>query len=223
MRPTDFQVRDITLFANHLSMPSYKAALMLTLCEVEFVYRVIDITTPNFIGLEGNKPADLLEINPFGRVPALRHGTLGIVESNVILSYLADETGRFGGEGRVARLRIQEWLAFESSQLFRGFAGARANMKFLDGAPAVIEAFQSEARIALTLLDRQLTTTPFLIGEKATIADISTYAIARYAHEIDLALSDWPNVQVWTGRMKALPRFAHPEALLPVSGNTAGI
>ena len=76
-----------TLYGVHLSLPSSKVGLMLSLCGVAFDFRSVDMRagahkTPEFLGK-----------NRFGQVPVLEHAGHAIAQSNVILEYLSRVTG----------------------------------------------------------------------------------------------------------------------------------
>lgn len=205
----------ITLYGHFLSMPTYKVALTLALANIGFNYEHIDITAPGFSGIDGNKPPELWAMNRLGQVPILKHGNEAICESNVILQYLAQLTGKFGSNNTVEQLRIAEWLTFDTANLSQGYAGARANAKFWNGAKVVIDYFQNIAKNSLTVMERHLSNRNFLVGEYLTIADIACYAISSYGQEIDIDLAEYPAVVAWQKRIEKLPGYSTPEDLLP--------
>ena len=54
----------------------------------------------------------------------------------------------------------------------------------------------------LALLDRELSSRAFLVGERASVADLAIYAYTHLAPEIDLALP--PHVAAWCTRITQL-------------------
>ena len=55
---------------------------------------------------------------------------------------------------------------------------------------------------ALARLETQLTQTPYLVGERLTLADIALVAYTRVAHEGGFDLSQYPAVKAWVGRVE---------------------
>jgi glutathione S-transferase len=77
----------LTLFGSFTSSSSYKPMLYLALARLPFNFRTVNLK------YGAQKQPDYLAVNRYGQVPALRHRGLTIVQSNVILDYLARTTG----------------------------------------------------------------------------------------------------------------------------------
>src|SRR5260370_35115684 len=60
---------------------------------------------------EQRKP-EFLAINPFGRVPVLVDGDLTLWDSQVILAYLGEKTGKMWPTSTAGRADAREWLFF---------------------------------------------------------------------------------------------------------------
>jgi len=200
---------DYTLYGSFLSAPTYRVALMLRLCGLPFAYRHVDL------GAGEHRTPEFLAINRFGQVPALRHGERVHVQSNVILQHLATRTGRFLGETPDHALCVAEYLAWEADRLYPGLARLRFFRRFLRPEPAVQDWFEQFGRNGLDVLDRLLAGRDWLVGESATIADLSCFAPVEQMDEAGLAEADWPNVAAWARRIRALPGYAGPYDLLP--------
>ena len=63
-------------------------------------------------------------------------------------------------------------------------------------------ALNPAGNAALARLETQLKQTPFLVGERLTLADIALVAYTRVAHEGGFDLSLYPAVKGWVGRME---------------------
>jgi GSH-dependent disulfide-bond oxidoreductase len=90
-----------------------KVALLLE--ELELPYEAIPIDTR-----KGEQfTAEYLEVNPNGKVPAIVDGGNAVFDSNAILLYLADKTGRFvpPPSDAAARGEMLSWLMFVASGL----------------------------------------------------------------------------------------------------------
>ena len=81
-----------TIYGSFTSSSSYKPMLYLALARhaVLVPHRKSEDTACR-------RRPDYLAVNRYGQVPALRHRGLTIVQSNVILDYLARATGKFEG------------------------------------------------------------------------------------------------------------------------------
>src|ERR1700753_4494824 len=94
----------LTLYGSFTSSSSYKPMLYLALSGLPFSFRTVNLKN----GVQ--KQPEYLAINRYGQVPALRHAGLTIVQSNVILDYLARTTGHFAGRTEQAEWAAREWL-----------------------------------------------------------------------------------------------------------------
>jgi len=107
----------LTLYGSFTSSSSYKPMLYLALAGLPFSFRTVNLK----IGVQ-NTP-EYLAINRWGVVPTLCHRGLTILQSNVILDYLARETGHFEGRTEQERWQAREWLSWEADH-HRGRASA---------------------------------------------------------------------------------------------------
>jgi glutathione S-transferase len=200
---------------NVLSMPTYKVALMLSLSGEPYDWDDVDIFTPEF--RRGERSEAFLGVSRFGQVPALtdRLDGTNLVQSNLILTYLAEETGKFLPATRRGRLRAQEWLGFESGRLFEGFAGVRYLSRFAGGDPLVVNHYRNHVNKQLGILDRVLEDKEWLTDGIPSIADISLFALTSFAPEIEVDLATaYPAIARWHARMRELPGYASSDDLL---------
>ena len=61
-------------------------------------------------------------------------------------------------------------------------------------------------------MERQLQDTPFLAGDRCTVADISLYAYTHVAHEGGFDLSGYQAIRAWFARIEALPGYVPMDA-----------
>lgn len=199
--------RDLTVYGNFNSQPAARVVLFLSMADVPFAYRHVDLRARQ------QKSPEYLAISPFGRVPALRHGDLCLSESGVILSYLADQTGRFGGTDERETLRLAQWLSWiadvllplQRSRAIRRF-GLDPNAKaFMDGAAAA----------GMAQLEEHLAGKDFVEGGRVTIADIFAFPFIDLAPEADIDLAAYPTIKAWYQRMLAQPGCKGQYDLMP--------
>jgi len=157
-----------------------------------------------------SRRADFLAKNPAGAVPVLEvEPGRFIAESNAILCYLAEGTP-YLPEDRLARAKAMQWLFFEQSYVEPQIGSLRywtLTGKLARRSPEMIAAKRSASRWALDALERQLATTPFLAGDRYTIADMAVFAYAALAEEAGLDLAPYPAFRAWIARVAAQPGF----------------
>lgn len=205
----------IVLNGLHLSVPSCKVGLALTMMDIPFEYRHIDLSAG------AGKAPEYLAKNRWGQVPVLEHGDLALAQSNVILQYLADTFGKFAGRTPQERLRVAEWLMWDQDLMASGVGWPRAFAKFFPQHEEVVKYARARGERALNMLERHFGTSKFLVGNQPTIADIAVFAWVATAEEGGYDLARWPNVQAWAERMLALPGAAHPYTVMPKESRAA--
>ena len=108
----------LTLYGSFTSSSSYKPML--------YSHGAAAVFVPH--GQSENRRAEDSGIprdQSLGVVPSLRHRGLTILQSNVILDYLARETGRFEGASEQQRWQAREWLSWEADHITRWRGAAR--------------------------------------------------------------------------------------------------
>lgn len=154
-------------------------------------------------------------LNPTRRTPVLElDDGEAIAQSNAILLHLAAGSDYLPGDP-LGLARAVEWLLFEQEWIAPGIALPRF-LALTGRAPA--EAAQRRAARgaeALRILDRHLATRDFVLGERASIADVSLYAYVHVAGDAGLDLGAWPSVGRWLGRVEALPGYVDDLAPYP--------
>ncbi|MBL0930870.1 MAG: glutathione S-transferase family protein [Alphaproteobacteria bacterium] len=199
----------LVLYGLQPSTPSGKVALMLAMLGEPYDYRHVDLPGG------AHKTPDYAKINRFQQVPALVDGEEVVVQSNVILQYLAEKFGKFGGKTPAERRRIAEWLAWDLDKLTT-LGQVRFIRRFMKQPDHPALAFvEARARASLEFLDRHLGTSKFVAGMHPTIADIAIFGWIAVAEEAGFDPAHFPNLRDWALRMLKLPGVAHPYALLP--------
>jgi glutathione S-transferase len=198
----------ITLYGSFTSSSTYKPMLYLSCAGVAFSFRSVNLKTG------AQRTQEYLRINRYGQVPALRHRGLTLVQSNVILDYLARLTGRFEGRNEEDRWRAREWLAWEADAL-SNVAKVRHFQRFGSVDATVMAHFRARAEAALTDIDRALAGRAWLVGDALTIADIGCWGRMVFMAEGGIDIAHWPRLQAWSSRLAALPGFALPYQLIP--------
>jgi glutathione S-transferase len=191
---------------------SYKAALMLHLtgCDWEPVF------IPYFKG--GTRtPEYRAQVNEMGEAPVLEHNGEFISQSGVILDYLSELTGQFAPATAAERRDCWRWILFDNHK----FTGYYATLRFLfgivkQGDPAVIDWLRGRTIAAYKIVEAHLASTPFMVGGRPTIADLSLAGYVYYPEETGIDVpAMFPNITAWAARIKELPGWKSPYELMP--------
>ena len=191
------------LYDSAVSGNCYKVRLILSLLGLDFDRHEVDV-----VHREGRKEL-LGELNPALRVPTLvLDDGEPLAESNAILSYFAEGT-QLLPDDRLERARVLQWLFFEQYSHEPYIAVVRFWVCFAaPGArPAedVIAARRTGGYAALEAMEKSLTTHPFLVAGRYTIADIALYAYTHVAAEGGFEMDRYPAIAAWLERVAARP------------------
>ena len=199
---------DFTLYCFAQSGNAYKAALTLNLCGARWQPRFVD-----FFNGETRTPEYRANINEMGEVPVLEHGGKRLSQSGVILHYLADHFGKFQGADRLEVLR---WILWDNHKLTSYIATLRFMVTLAKvGEPQVHEFLRGRVRSSLIILDLHLKKSAFVVGNEPSIADFSLCGYLYWPDEFGVSWGEFPAIEAWLDRLKALPGWVHPHELMP--------
>jgi glutathione S-transferase len=206
---------DYQLYCFAQSGNSYRAALMLNLIGAAWEPIWVDF----FVGGQQRTTEFREKINEMGEAPVLVHGDKKLTQSGVILTYLADRSGKFLPASENERLEALRWIIFDNQKV-SGYLGPFRFLKNFAPAkpdPAVLEFLKGRIMNALAILDKRLGKAPYIVGERPTIADLSLVGYLYYPTEefgFDIA-AQHKHIANWLARIKALPGWKHPYELMP--------
>ena len=158
-------------------------------------------------------------VNEMGEIPVLEHGERRLTQSGAILTYLAAEHGRFGGDSEEDRFEVLRWLLFDNHKFTSYFGTYRFMKSFAPTPPdpAVMAFLKGRIDAAYGVVDKHLAQREFLVGSGVTIADFSLSGYVFYPEsESGLELkSRFPGVAAWVERLKRIPGWGDPYDVLP--------
>ncbi|MGH6907114.1 MAG: glutathione S-transferase family protein [Aestuariivirga sp.] len=202
---------DFKLYGFGESGNSYKAALMLELCGLAWQPVWVD-----FFNGETRTPEYRRTVNEMGETPVLVHGSKHLTQSGVILDYLAELTRKFGPKSDDERREIWRWVLFDNHKFTSYLGTLRFLINFAkSGETPVTEFLRARCIANLKIVDSHLSRNPFIIGKRATIADLSMCGYLYFGEELPVPLNAHTHVLNWLDRIKALPGWKHPYDLLP--------
>ena len=191
----------------------WKISIMLEECGLPYVLHGVDISAgqqfePSFLAMSPNNrmPAIVDPDGPDGE-------PLSVFESGAILQYLANKTGRFGGETPRERVAVSEWLFWQMGGL--GPMAGQANhfrIYASEKIPYAIDRYTDEVNRLFGVMNRRLADHEYLAGPYS-IADMAcvgwTRGWKRYGQEI----TDFPHLARWLDALLARPAVQRGLAL----------
>jgi GST-like protein len=157
---------------------------------------------------EQHKP-EYKAINPNAKVPAIVDGDAVVFDSNAILLYLAEKTGKFLPENTPkARGELLSWLMFVASGVgpysgqavhFRNYAPEKI--------PYAINRYVFEAQRHFGILNDRLATRRYMLGDTYTIVDMDVWGWTRMAPNVvgEGAWEKFPNLKRLVDEISARP------------------
>ena len=192
---------------------SYKLALMLTLCGERF-----EPVWTDFGGGVTFTPEWRRTVNPMGEIPVLEEDGRSLTQTGPILLHLAEKFGGFGGHDEAERFEVLRWLFWDNQKLSGFMAAYRYRRAFTPTTkPDVLAFLKARVDDFLTILEARVAEQSFVIGARATVADLSLSGYLVFPkHDAGYDLdATHPAIAAWLGRIRALPGWVSPYDLLP--------
>lgn len=174
----------------------------IVLRELDLPFELIKVNNQTKRTADGR---DFLVINPKGYVAALEldDGQI-LTEGPVIVQYLADmkpESGLVPPVGSWARVRLQEWLNFITSEIHAGSAPL-----FNAALPEdVREIVREKLFRRFDLLQQTLAETEYLAGSTFSVADAYLFTVLGWCTFFSIDLNRWPALSAFMARIEARP------------------
>jgi GST-like protein len=127
-----------------------------------------------------HKP-NYLAINPNGKVPAIVDGDVTVFDSNAILLYLAEKTGKFLPPNTPkARGELLSWLMFVASGV-GPYSGQAVHFRkhAPENLPYAINRYMYEAQRHFGILEAHLAKQHYMVGDTYTIVDMDVWGWAQ--------------------------------------------
>ena len=163
-----------------------------------------------------HKP-EFLAVNPNAKVPAIVDDGITVFDSNAILLYLAQKTGKFLPEDTSeARAQLLSWLMFVATGV-GPYSGQSVHFK--NYAPEkqsyAINRYDFEAERHYGILDRRLAAVPYMLGETYRIVDMAVWGWARMIPIVrgENTWRDMPNLSRLVNEINARPAAERANAL----------
>jgi GST-like protein len=163
-----------------------------------------------------HKPA-FLAVNPNAKVPAIVDGDVTVFDSNAILLYLAEKTGKFlPPKGDKLRGELLSWLMFVASGV-GPYSGQLVH--FRTYAPEkneyAINRYAFEAQRHFGIIDARLAKQKYMVGDTYTIVDMDLWGWARLLPNFsgEAVWAKFPNLKRLVDEISARPAAQRAVAL----------
>ena len=155
-------------------------------------------------------------INPNGKVPAIVDGNVTVFDSNAILLYLAEKTGKFIPANPAARGELLSWLMFVATGV-GPFSGQAVHFKHhaTEKVGYAHTRYQFEANRHYGILNDRLSKNAYMVGGMYTIVDMDVWGWARMVPFIlgEEAWAKFPHLKRLVDEISARPAAVRASSL----------
>ncbi|MCP1375317.1 glutathione S-transferase family protein [Dyella lutea] len=198
-------------FYYHPSPNPAKVALFLE--EAGLPYELVPVDTR-----QGDQhAADFIALNPNAKVPVLVDGEATVFDSNAILLYLAEKTGRFLPPDTPAdRAAMLSWLMFVATGI-GPYSGQCVHFRHYAPEPKAyaLNRYDFEAWRHWKILDAHLADRPWMLGDEYTLVDMAVWGWASRVPYIlgEQAWEQLPHVKRLFDTIQVRPAAQRADAL----------
>jgi glutathione S-transferase len=149
---------------------------------------------------------DYFKINPRGYVPALEIDGGLHTEVAALVQYLADQAPQSNllpPAGSMERFKVQQWLAFVSSELHKTFSPW---LFHAEAADSTKQAVRDKLAVRFAELDALFATRSYLTGDTFTVADAYAFTIVNWSNFLKIDLKPYPHLSAFMARVAARPK-----------------
>ncbi|KAI0383249.1 glutathione S-transferase [Hypomontagnella monticulosa] len=193
------------------SVNPYKVTIVAEELGIPYNYIAIDMSS-------GESQAEWFKsINPNSKMPALVHvkedGTsVTVFESAACLLYIASEFDKehmisypVGTPGYWTQLSWLSWQVAGYGPMMG--QASHFNRYCPEPVPYGSWRYTAESRRLNQVLDDQLSTSPFVAGDRLTVADVAIFIFAHSSKWCGIDINEFPNVKAWRDKLLQRPAF----------------
>jgi glutathione S-transferase len=151
----------------------------------------------------GSRRPEYLAVNPNGHVPAIDDDGFKLWESMAINLYLAKKHGSGAGglypQTLQDEARCWQWSFWGMTEVERPALTVLLNRIGPEEGRDAAAADEAERALAapLKVLDAAVTGTPYLLGDRFTVADLNVASILAWARQARVDLAAFPKAEAW--------------------------
>src|SRR5205085_9902692 len=160
---------------------------------------------------------EFLAVNPNGKVPAIDDNGVLVFDSNAILLYLAEKTGKFLPPNTgAARAQLLSWLMFVASGI-GPYSGQAVHFRHHapEQLPYAVNRYRFEAKRHYGIANARLADRRYMLGDTYTIVDMALWGWARLIPFVlgDDVLTALPHLKRLVDEINARPAAVRALAL----------
>jgi glutathione S-transferase len=208
----------LTLYMHPVSTACRPVSLFVAEKKLPVTEKVVDLANGEQRG------AAFTALNPNGQVPVLEDGDFRMTESSAILKYLASrfELPEYPKDLK-QRAKVDEAMDWFNTQFYRDYGYGLLYPQVFphhkrptdDQQQGTIAWGKKKACAWLGILDQNvLGGNDWVANNRISIADYFGVGLVTAGELIGCTFADYPNVQRWIARMKALPSWAKVNEVL---------
>lgn len=189
------------IYGTPLSSPTNKVRYIANYLHVPYEFHLINLATG-----EHHNP-EYLQINPYGRVPAIDDDGFKLAESNAIIRYLADKNqSNIYPKELKQRALVDQWLDYASMHVMLALGRIMFNTYFYKFAntPQDERSLQDGRKFIaqyLPIIENQLAKHSYITGELFTLADIGLLAALDTAELANVDLHPYASITTWRKKL----------------------
>lgn len=177
---------------------SYKISILLAELGIDYKVKEINI-------IKGDQfDESFLKISPNNKMPALvdTDGPDGqeitLFESGAIMLYLAKKFNKFYPSDERSYYEMLQWLMFQMAGFGPMLGQAHHFRQYApEEVPYGIERYTNEANRLYRVLERRLSTSPYVSGDEYGLADMAIYPWTRSFEKQGVDMDKLPHVKKW--------------------------
>jgi glutathione S-transferase len=154
---------------------------------------------------------DFLAINSAGRVPVLIDGDLTLTESQAILVYLGEKTGRLWPQSPAGRARALQWLFYLAQHIMPAAGQVALRIRARVTGIAVDEAAVAQGeqglRNAFPVVEAHLAKAAWMSGGEFSLVDCAYCPILNVVEKAGFSLAGFPQIAAYLERLRARPAW----------------
>ena len=155
--------------------------------------------------------AEVMQVNPNARIPAIDDNGFKLYESLAINLYLADKYGagkEFVPTAMEDRARAIQWSFWVMTEIEKPVLTIMLNtVGMRPSDAATIAQCTKDLDRPLTVLNNELASKDYILGDRFTVADLNVASVMCWAKTAKLDMTAYPRVADWLGRCMARPAF----------------
>jgi len=152
--------------------------------------------------------SEMLAVNPTGKVPAFSHGDFTLYETLAIANYIDEAFDGPALKPSDAKQRgiMNQWISYINAYVFPTMIHDIVLFRFeiMPLNQAVLDAAIPTTKDQLSLLEATLSSSDYLAGDTASLADYFLYPIIAFLGMVPEGslIADYPGVSAWKARME---------------------